>query len=233
MIVRFRKPASTESDNNIFWTTMADLLLGLAIIFMTLFVLAMTGFTQDTVRQKTQQIKASKELAEQLQKENIDAQVDTVTGDIKISDLELFETGSYTLSAKGKAYLDKFVPIYINTIFSKTEVVDEIENIIIQGHTDSQTFAGIKNPEVQYMKNMTLSLQRANSIAEYIFKTNYDKKYSDRLKKILVVEGKSYSEPILVNGKEDFNKSRRVELRLKSKKYDISNILFHEVQEND
>lgn len=233
MIVRFRKPASAEGDNNIFWTTMADLLLGLAIIFMTLFVLAMTGFTQDTVRQKTQQIKASKELAEQLQKENIDAQVDTVTGDIKISDLELFETGSYTLSAKGKAYLDKFVPIYINTIFSKTEVVDEIENIIIQGHTDSQTFAGIKNPEVQYMKNMTLSLQRANSIAEYIFKTNYDKKYSDRLKKILVVEGKSYSEPILVNGKEDFNKSRRVELRLKSKKYDISNILFHEVQEND
>lgn len=34
---------------------------------------------------------------------------------------------------------------------------------------------------------------------------------------MLVVEGKSYSEPILVNGKEDYNKSRRVEMRLKVK----------------
>lgn len=231
--MKFRKAAAAESDNNIFWTTMADLLLGLAIIFMTLFVLAMTGFTQDTVRQKTQQIEANKELVEQLQKENIDVQVDPVSGDIKISDLELFETGSYNLSAKGRAYLDKFAPIYINTIFSKAELIDEIENVIVQGHTDSQTFAGIKNPEQQYMKNMTLSLQRANSVAEYMFKTNYNKQYSDRLKKILVVEGKSYSEPVLVNGKEDFNKSRRVELRLKSKKFDITEVLFHEVQHHD
>lgn len=233
MALKFRKTAATESDNNIFWTTMADLLLGLAIIFMTLFVLAMTGFTQDTVRQKTQQIEANKELVEQLKKENIDVQVDPVSGDIKISDLELFETGSYTLSAKGRAYLDKFAPIYINTIFSKNELINEIESIIVQGHTDSQMFAGIKNPEEQYMRNMTLSLQRANSVAEYMFKTGYNKQYSPTLKKILVVEGKSFSEPVLVNGKEDYNKSRRVELRLKSKKFDITEVLFHEVQHHD
>lgn len=233
MALKFRKTAAAEGDNNIFWTTMADLLLGLAIIFMTLFVLAMTGFTQDSVRQKTQQIEANKELVEQLQKENIDVQVDPVSGDIKISDLELFETGSYTLSAKGRAYLDKFAPIYINTIFSKTELIDEIENIIVQGHTDSQMFAGIKNPEEQYMRNMTLSLQRANSVAEYMLKTAYDKQYSPRLKKVLVVEGKSFSEPVLVDGKEDYNKSRRVELRLKSKKFDITEVLFHEAQHHD
>ena len=80
------------------------------------------------------------------------------------------------------------------------------------------------------MKNMTLSLQRANSVAEYIFKTNYNKDYNDKLKKIIVVEGKSYSEPILINGKEDFNKSRRVEMRLKVKKLDITNILTRGAQ---
>ena len=129
-----------------------------------------------------------------------------------------------------KAYLDKLIPIYINTIFSKKELINEIENIIIQGHTDSQSYAGIKNPDEQYMKNMELSLQRANSVADYIFHTNYDKQYNDRLKKILVVEGKSYSEPILVNGKEDYNKSRRVEMRLKVKKLDITEVLTHGVQ---
>ena len=112
-------------------------------------------------------------------------------------------------------------------------LIDEIENIIIQGHTDSQMFSGARTPEEQYMKNMTLSLQRANSVAEYIFQTSYNKQYSEKLKKILVVEGKSYSEPILVNGKEDYNKSRRVEMRLKTKKLDITEILFSGAQYGD
>lgn len=230
MAIRMRSGKKEEWDNNIFWTTMADLLLGLAIIFMTLFVLAMTGFTQQSLEQKKQQLEVNKELIENLKKANIEAQVDPMTGDIKISDLELFELSSYTLSDKGKAYLDKLVPIYINTIFSKKELINEIENIIIQGHTDSQSYAGIKNPDEQYMKNMTLSLQRANSVADYMFKTNFNKEYNDKLKKMIVVEGKSFSEPVMTNGKEDYNKSRRVEMRLKVKKLDITEVLVHGVQ---
>ncbi len=230
MAIRMRSGKKEEGDNNIFWTTMADLLLGLAIIFMTLFVLAMTGFTQQSLEQKKQQLEVNKELIENLKKANIEAQVDPMTGDIKISDLELFELSSYTLSDKGKAYLDKLVPIYINTIFSKKELINEIENIIIQGHTDSQSYAGIKNPDEQYMKNMTLSLQRANSVADYMFKTNFNKEYNDKLKKMIVVEGKSFSEPVMTNGKEDYNKSRRVEMRLKVKKLDITEVLVHGVQ---
>lgn len=106
-----------EGDNNVFWTTMSDLMLGLAIIFMTLFVLAMTGFTQETVELQQNQIKASEQMAEKLKEADIDAEVDKLTGNVKISELQLFEVGSYTLSEKGKRYLDKFVPIYINTIF--------------------------------------------------------------------------------------------------------------------
>lgn len=54
MSLMMRRTKNEEGDNNIFWTTMADLLLGLAIIFMTLFVLAMTGFTQQSLEQKKQ-----------------------------------------------------------------------------------------------------------------------------------------------------------------------------------
>lgn len=60
MGLKARKAPAAEGDNNIFWTTMADLLLGLAIIFMTLFVLAMTGFTQQSLEQKNNRLKLIK-----------------------------------------------------------------------------------------------------------------------------------------------------------------------------
>lgn len=208
-------------EGNIFWTTMSDLLLGLAIIFMVLFVLAMTGFTQETVKQKQSQMEASKELVEKLKEADIEATVDTMTGDVKISDLELFELNSYELSDKGKIYLNKLIPIYIENIFSNQELLNNITNIVVQGHADSQQYVNVGTENEQFSKNMTLSLQRANSVAEYIFKTNFNSNYDEQLRKMLVVEGRSYSNPVLVDGVEDYDKSRRVELKLKVKTFDI------------
>lgn len=208
------KKDNDNNDTNIFWTTMSDLMLGLAIIFMTLFVFTITGFTQDALEQKKEQIEMAEKLVEELQANDIEAQVDKITGDIKISDLELFDVNSWTLSENGQKYLDKLIPIYINTIFSSNDIAEQINFIVVQGHTDSQSFARVSSKDEQFTKNMELSLKRANTVAEYIFKTDYDKKYSDKLKKIVVVEGKSFSEPILTNGVEDSAKSRRVELKL-------------------
>ncbi len=52
MAIVFRKQNNEEDGGNIFWVTMADLMLGLAIIFITLFVLAMTGFSQQDIQQQ-------------------------------------------------------------------------------------------------------------------------------------------------------------------------------------
>ena len=221
-----KKKGGGDSDNsNIFWVTMSDLMLGLACVFMTLFVLAITGFSQNSIQQKQDQMKAVEELAEQLKEADINAEVDKMTGDIKISDLELFEVNSWTLSQKGKDYLDKLVPIYVNTIFKNPELNENIANIIVQGHTDSQSFAGITAKDEQFTRNMELSLKRANSVAEYMFKTQFDKTHSEDLRNKLVVEGRSFTDPILVDGKEDFDKSRRVELKLKVKTWDIKDVL--------
>lgn len=97
-----KKSTSIDAGENIFWTTMADLLLGLAIIFMTLFVLAMTGFTQETIKLQQNQMKAAEELVDNLKQANIDAEVDKLTGNVKISDLQLFEVNSFTLFTKRK-----------------------------------------------------------------------------------------------------------------------------------
>ena len=226
MSIKFRgKQNSNASEENIFWVTMADLLLGLAIIFITLFVLAMTGFSQQTIQQQKVQMEVSEKIGQELQKAVIKVDMDKMTGDLKISDVELFELSDWKLSPKGKKLLDKLAPIYINSIFADKELSNEIQYIIIQGHTDSQTFAGVKSKDEQFLKNMDLSLKRANAVAEYIFKTNYDKKYADQFRKLVVVEGKSYNEPIIVNGKEDFDKSRRVELKLKVKDWNVSTAL--------
>ncbi len=225
MSIKFRAKPNVEEEGNIFWVTMADLLLGLAIIFITLFVLSMTGFSQEDIQQQKIQIEVSKKISNELKEAKINADIDKMTGDLKISDVELFELNSYVLSDKGKKLLDKLAPIYINTIFADKELASQIGNIIIQGHTDSQMFAGITSQDEQFLKNMDLSLKRANAVAEYIFTTNYDKKYSNQFRKMLVVEGKSYNEPVLVNGKEDYDKSRRVELKLKVKDWNVSTAL--------
>lgn len=225
MVIKFRGKQNSSNEENIFWVTMADLLLGLAIIFITLFVLAMTGFSQQNIQQQKVQMEVSEKIGAELEKAKIDVDIDKMTGDLKISDVELFELGSWELSAHGKKLLDKLAPIYINSIFADKELSNQIQYIIIQGHTDSQMYAGLKSKDEQFLKNMDLSLKRANSVAEYIFKTNYDKKYADQFRKIVVVEGKSFNEPVLVNGIENFDKSRRVELKLKVKDWNVSTAL--------
>ena len=211
---RSKSNAAEEVEENVFWVTMTDMLLGLMIVFMTLFILAMTGFTQNKITTQSAQSDVAKKLIKNMQSQKVAAEIDPFTGQVKISELELFELNSYQLSTKGKLYLDKFIPIYINTVFSNKEMSDKVSSIIVQGHTDSQSYAGLSSKEEQFVKNMDLSLKRANSVAEYIFKTKYNKQYSDKLTKNLVVEGKSFSQPIMVNGKEDYKKSRRVELKL-------------------
>lgn len=225
MSIFYKKKKIEDDNNNIFWTTMADLLLGLAIIFITLFVLAMTGFSQQNIQQTQTQMEVSKKISEGLKESDIAVDIDKMTGDLKISDVELFELNSWVLSDRGKKLLDKLAPIYIDTIFTDKELSEQIENIVIEGHTDSQMYAGITSKDEQFLRNMDLSLKRANAVAEYIFKTKYDKRYADRFRKILVVEGKSFNEPVLVNGEEDYDKSRRVELKLKVKDWNISTAL--------
>lgn len=214
MAKRNIKHSGGGEEENVFWVTMSDMLLGLMMVFMILFVLAMTGFTQQKVQQQKTQSDVAKELIKNMKAKNINTEIDKLTGQVKISDLELFGINSYELSPKGKQYLDKFIPVYVNTIFSNPKLYGKIANVVIEGHTDSQSYKSVSSPAEQFTKNMDLSIKRANAVEDYIFRTSYDKKYTDKLTKTLTVQGKSYNEPILVNGKEDYNKSRRVELKL-------------------
>ena len=216
--MRLRIKTDNDNDGNIFWITMTDLMTGLVLVFVVMFFYTYLNSHQEKMEEIIAQEKATKSIQEALVEQNIDATVDPVSGVVKISDLELFELNSYTLSDKGKEYLDKFAPTYFNSIFSDEYMNKNLDKIIIQGHTDSQTFAGQYTADEQYMKNMELSLNRAYTVANYMTNTPYNKENGDRLRKMILVEGASFSNPVLTNGKEDFAKSRRVELKLVMKK---------------
>ena len=84
-----------------------------------------------------------------------------------------------------------------------------------------------KTQNEQYSKNMFLSLQRAYAVQDYmLLHTPYKKKYNKALRKMLIVEGRSYADPILDGaGNEDLSKSRRVEVKLKVKGTSLSDML--------
>ena len=221
--MRYRPKTDYNNDGNIFWITMTDLMTGLVLVFVVMFFYTYLTSHVEILQQNLEKKNATKNLQETLNTLNIEASIDSITGVVKISDLELFDISSDVLSDKGKAYLDKFAPAYLNSLFSNDYLNKNIDKIIIQGHTDSQTFKGKYNEDEQYMKNMELSLNRAYTVANYITNTPYNKENGNKLRKMIIVEGASFSEPIIINGKEDFTKSRRVELKLIMKHHSKTN----------
>ena len=216
--MRIRPKRAEEDSGNIFWITMTDLMTGLVLVFIVMFFYSFMQSNIQKVGQDMAQENANKVLQESLKKQNIEASIDPVSGVVKISDLELFDVNSYTLSPKGREYLSKFAPAYLNSLFSNDYLDKNVDRIVIQGHTDSQTFSGKFSEDEQYMKNMELSLKRAYEVANYMTNTPYNKAHGNKLRKMIIVEGASFSDPVMVNGKEDYAKSRRVELKLIFKK---------------
>ncbi len=218
--MRIKHKSSENNENNIFWITMTDLMTALVLAFIVLFFYSyMTSF-YEKIQQSAEREKATQALEQTLKAQKIDTAVDISTGVVKISDLSLFTLNSHELSPEGKKFMEKFVPAYLDSLFTNEYMAEHIDKIIIQGHTDSQTFKGEFSAEEQYMKNMELSLKRAFTVANYITSTKYDRKYGERLRKMVIVEGASYSSPIIRQGKEDYDKSRRVELKLVMKEKD-------------
>jgi len=215
--MRLKRKTDENGDSNIFWITMTDLMTGLVLVFIVMFFYTYITSHVEKVEQNLAKENATNELQKSLDSQDINATIDPITGVVKISDLELFDIGSFTLSQKGKLYLDKFAPAYFDSIFSNNYLDKNIDKIIIRGHTDSHTFKGKYSEDEQYMKNMELSLNRAFAVANYMSQTAYNKKYGNKLRKMILVEGASYSQPILVDGKENFDKSRRVELKITMK----------------
>lgn len=178
--------------------------------------------------------KLIKNIKENLKKSGIKAEVDGKTGDVLISfGEEYFDTGKAKLKTGMKSTLEKFMPLYSESLFSDSKTAKEISSVEIIGYA-SPTYKGkfvdpvslrAENREaVNY--NLDLSYYRARSIFDYIFDTNKMKyKHQKSLLPRVKVTGRSFlsegSERGIASGmshkeyckKYDCKKSQRVIIR--------------------
>ncbi len=221
-----KKGGADIPGENVAWVAISDMMLGMFIVFLTLFVVALTGFSDSAAQEKEKQIEIISDIVKELQTSDVEnITVDRMTGDLKITDMGFFDSGSAVLNQRGKDFLNALLPKYLNTVFGTPSMIDKVEAFVIQGHTDS---TGSGTPMQVYLKNLELSAARAASVAAYVYETDFDKQYQEKIMKMMTVEGRSHSDPIInpATGLEDQQKSRRVELRLRTKKVDIMDLLL-------
>jgi len=142
----------------------------------------------------------------------------TADGALKLNSKVLFDKGSAELKESAKAELEKIFTNYINALMSNQAIAPNIDTIVIEGHTDS---------DGGYLYNLKLSQDRAQAVMTYLQSLPISKKYN--LQKLLTASGRSFVDKIVVDGQEDKEASRRIEIKFRIKNqnafYEIEKIL--------
>lgn len=130
----------------------------------------------------------------------------------------LFKTGSSDISVTFKKILEDFFPRYVKLLTSE-KYVNEVDEIRIEGHTTSNWGKGTSHNKI-YLKNMTLSQNRANKVLAYCYLLKNNKKLKNKewLERKFRANGMAFSKLIYQeNGEIDYQKSKRVEFRVVTK----------------
>ncbi|MEG1585812.1 MAG: OmpA family protein [Bacteroidales bacterium] len=119
----------------------------------------------------------------------------------------LFDNNQSNIKPEFKKILADFFPKYIE-VLTRSDFKDNIEEIRIEGHTDSNG---------DYYYNMKLSQDRTRSTLEYSMQQLPPVAERDWVQKRLTANGLSSSKPILdKQGNENKQASRRVEFRIRT-----------------
>ncbi len=142
----------------------------------------------------------------------------TKDGSLKLSSSVLFDKGSSSLKDSAKLSLKLDFTKYIKTLMSNFSIKDNIDTVVIEGHTDS---------DGGYMYNLKLSQDRALEVMNYLLTLDISKNYN--LQKLLTASGRSYNDRVVLSGEEDKDASRRIEIKFRLKNqnafYEIEKIL--------
>lgn len=154
-----------EIDDSNEWLSVSDLMAGLLMVFALLVVTTLFQLKQAQEENKNKRVVIIQALQKQFNDRGINAQVNPETGDITLLDSVLFDVNQSDLTAMGKDFLERFVPVYGETLFKDESISDEITRIIIEGHTSS-------DGSIEH--NMSLSLRRANSVFNFIARLDFE-----------------------------------------------------------
>lgn len=204
-----------SKEENVFSLSTGDLMAGLLFIFILLLMGALLQVQEkaeqdEEIVRKYDQIKTQLyiDLQEEFKKD-LTVWRATIDSTLCIRFQEpsmLFDEGKDLLKPKFKEILDDFFPRYI-AVLSRPQYKDNIEEIRIEGHTNSNG---------GYYSNMELSQDRTRAVLQYCFGLMNEQDVM-WLKGLVTANGLSSSHLILTKtGEEDKDLSRRVEFRVRT-----------------
>ena len=205
-----------DNNENPFSMSIGDLMAGLLFIFILLLTATMlrvqtksekeAEITKEYDRVKTQlYIDLQKEFKDSLKVWN--AEIDSTELSVRFQEPStLFDFAKDDLKPRFKDILNDFFPRYIS-LLNDPKYKDDIEEIRIEGHTDSSG---------KYFTNMKLSQDRTRTVLEYCFKLLPESQMDWAMSKA-TANGLSYSHIIKnPDGSENPERSRRVEFRIRT-----------------
>ena len=165
------------------------------------------------------------ELSSALSDAGLDLTVDPDTGDVSLDSTVFFETAQSEIRQEGRDLLDRFIPVYLDTLLNGDHQ-KYLDEIIIEGHTNSTG---------TYDTNLKLSQERALQVALYCL--NMPSLSTDQknvLRQMLIANGRSWANLIYDdNGTEDAEASRRIEFSFSLKDAEIISEINRILQESD
>jgi chemotaxis protein MotB len=135
-------------------------------------------------------------------------------GNIVIDESLVFESNSYVIRPEGKRFLDSVAKAFAN-VLSDPEVRQNIDTILVQGHTDERG-------TVEY--NRELSARRANAVLDYMF--DADHALGDSYGAYFASSAYSEFRP-LNTGKNEaaFQQNRRIEISVVLKDASVRSVI--------
>lgn len=217
-----------SKEENAFSLSTGDLMAGLLFIFILLLMGAMLQ-VKETAEQLQKNAEQLKERAEEDKrivqryeqiktqlyidlhaefKDELEVWRATIDSTLCIRFQEpsmLFENNMADLRPQFRIILNDFFPRYID-LLSRPEYKENIVEIRIEGHTDSNG---------EYFHNMELSQNRTRTVLVYCFGL-MNEEQKNWAKALITANGLSSSQPIMKDGVEIKELSRRVEFRVRT-----------------
>ncbi|OYQ37842.1 hypothetical protein CHU93_00325 [Sandarakinorhabdus cyanobacteriorum] len=232
---RLSNRRSVEEDDEGFYVSMSDMLTGLLFIFIILLVYYAVQFrqtTQEMTGANTARAELLKELQRRLLKQDINVQIDTDTGVLRLPDAILFDEGRSDLSEAGKEKVAKLADVLVAVLPCYTDYARldtpctakrsqyRIDALFVEGHSDVRPLnRGGRDVNVELSAERAINTfrelrQRQRALDS--LKTKVGTRDRQRLVPILSVSGYGGTRPTLGHegaSQEDYRANRRIDLR--------------------
>ncbi len=141
--------------------------------------------------------------------------IDKQSGSLRLASNILFDRGRATLKEEAKIELKQAFEEYIGALVTNTKIKPHLDRIIIEGHTDS---------DGGYLYNLDLSQKRAFAVMNFLLTLDFAREHN--IKPLMIASGRAYLDAIMVDGVEDKDASRRIEIKFRLKNEDA----MHEIE---